>query len=114
MSAPSTASKPQLTLGGSMPRPRNERKASNSITAGIVSVRYTITTESTFGTRCTNRILRVEAPRTRAASTNCVSFISTSACSGVLVRARRTVHDSRDGASNVCMDGGGAVRFQKV
>jgi hypothetical protein len=31
-----------------------------------------------------------------------------------LVRDRRTVQASRDGASNVSSDGGGDVRFQKV
>ena len=39
---------------------------------------------------------------------------STRACSGVLVRARRTTHVSRSGASKVTSDGGGAVRFQNV
>ena len=50
----------------------------------------------------------------RIASTYVGSFISTSACSGVLVRARRTVHTSRSGASNVDRAGGGLVPFQKV
>ena len=45
---------------------------------------------------------------------NCTSFINTSACSGVLVRARRTWHVSRSGASKVDIDGGGEVRFQNV
>ena len=38
--------------------------------------------------------------------------MSTSACSGVFVRARRTTQASRLGASKVTIDGGGAVRFQ--
>ncbi len=50
----------------------------------------------------------------RAASTYVGSFISTSACSGVFVRSRRTVHVSRSGASNVLSVGGGTVRFQNV
>ena len=37
----------------------------------------------------------------RAASTNCGSFIVTSACSGVLVRSRRTVQISRVGALKI-------------
>ena len=37
-----------------------------------------------------------------------------SACSGVLVRSRRTTQDSRVGALNTSMDAGGALRFQKV
>ena len=57
-------------------------------------------------------IIRVASRR--AASTYCVSFISTRACSGVLVRARRTVQVSREGASNASSDGGGLVRFQNV
>ena len=56
----------------------------------------------------------VRSASVRAASTNCGSFISNSACSGVLVRSRRTRHASRDGASNVLISGGGAVRFQNV
>ena len=32
----------------------------------------------------------------------------------LLSRARRTLQDSREGASKVCRLGGGAVRFQKV
>ena len=51
---------------------------------------------------------------TRAASTNCTSFIVTSACSGVLVRSRRTVQDSRVGALKMSMLAGGALRFQNV
>ena len=52
--------------------------------------------------------------RARAASTNCGSFISTRAWSGVSVRSRRTVHASREGASKAVICGGGDVRFQKV
>ena len=48
----------------------------------------------------------------REASMNWMSFNVTSACSGVLVRARWTIHFSRVGASKICMDGGGAERFQ--
>ena len=51
---------------------------------------------------------------TRAASMNCGSLSSTSACKGVLVRSRRTVQASREGASNVVICGGGEVRFQNV
>ena len=51
---------------------------------------------------------------TRAASTNCTSFIVTSACSGVLVRSRRTMQISRVGALNMSMEAGGALRFQNV
>ena len=64
---------------------------------------------------------RIAAPRssharasTRAASTNCASFIVTSACSGVLVRSRRTVQVSRVGALKMSIDAGGALRFQNV
>ena len=39
---------------------------------------------------------------------------SSSAWSGVLVRSRRTMQASREGASKVVICGGGAVRFQKV
>ena len=56
---------------------------------------------------------RVSA-RCRAASTNCGSFIVTSACSGVFVRSRRTVQFSRMGALKMSIDAGGALRFQKV
>ena len=38
----------------------------------------------------------------------------TSACSGVLVRSRRTVQFSRLGALKISMDAGGALRFQNV
>ena len=41
-----------------------------------------------------------------------MSFISNNACKGVLVRSRRTVHDSRDGASNVAMPGGGELTIR--
>src|ERR1041385_4199489 len=54
------------------------------------------------------------SPKCRAASTNCTSFIVTSACKGVSVRSRRVQKRSREGASNVMSEGGGAVRFQKV
>ena len=37
-----------------------------------------------------------------------------SACKGVLVRSRRTVHCSRVGALNKSIVAGGALRFQKV
>jgi hypothetical protein len=47
----------------------------------------------------TSRISR--APSASAASTNAGSLRVTSACSGVLVRERRSVHASRLGASNV-------------
>ena len=52
--------------------------------------------------------------RCRAASTNCGSFSVTSACSGVLVRSRRTVQTSRLGALKMSIDAGGAARFQNV
>ena len=52
-----------------------------------------------------------EAAKPRAASTNCTSFSSTSACSGVFVRPRATVQTSRVGASKASMFGSGAVRF---
>ena len=51
---------------------------------------------------------------TRAASTNCGSFSSTSACSGVAVTSRFAVQTSRDTASKVIIDGGGDVRLQNV
>ena len=47
-------------------------------------------------------------PGCRAASTNCGSFSVTSACSGVLVRSRRTVQISRVGALKMSIDAGGA------
>ena len=50
----------------------------------------------------------------RAASTNVTSFISVSACSGVLVRVSRTEQASRPEASKVIIDGGAIVRFQNV
>src|SRR5215472_15036674 len=56
----------------------------------------------------------MRSPSLRDASTYVGSFISTSACRGVFVRGRRTVHTSRSGASSVTSDGGGAVRFQNV
>ena len=46
---------------------------------------------------------------TRAASTNCGSFIVTSACIGVFVRSRRTTHTSRVGPSKISIDAGGAL-----
>jgi len=61
-----------------------------------------------------NMMRMFDAPRAREASTNCGSFIISSAWSGVLVRSRRTTHDSRDGASRVVIWGGGDVRFQNV
>ena len=51
---------------------------------------------------------------TRAASTNCTSLSVTSACSGVLVRSRRTVQVSRFGALKMSIEAGGAARFQNV
>ena len=62
------------------------------------------------------RRLRASArsARRRAASTNCGSFSVTSACSGVLVRSRRTVQVSRLGALKMSIDAGGAARFQNV
>ena len=50
----------------------------------------------------------------RAASTYVGSFIKMSACRGVLVRSRRTVQASREGASRIAICGGAAVRFQNV
>ena len=47
-----------------------------------------------------------------AASTNCTSLRVTKACRGVLVLDRWTVHFSLVGASKICIDGGGADRFQ--
>src|SRR5262249_54462393 len=49
-----------------------------------------------------------------AASTYTGSFIVTSACSGVLVRARRTTQVSRFGASKVDIDGYGFDRRHVV
>ena len=49
-----------------------------------------------------------------AASTYAGSFIVTSACSGVFVRGRRIVQTSRDGASNVAIEGYGLLRRQVV
>ena len=54
------------------------------------------------------------AARTRALSTYCGSFISTSACCGVFVRCRVTMQVRRSEASNAMADGGGAVRFHAV
>ncbi len=54
------------------------------------------------------------SPNALAHSTYCGSFINSSACSGVLVRSRRTQHASRDGASNVLNCGGGEVRLMNV
>ena len=51
---------------------------------------------------------------TRAASTNCGSFNSTSDWSGVAVASRFAVQTSRDTASKVIIEGGGEVRRQKV
>src|SRR5262249_52037419 len=49
------------------------------------------------------------AAKFRAASTNCGSFSVTSACSGVLVRSRRTAQVSRLGALKMSIDAGGAA-----
>jgi hypothetical protein len=38
----------------------------------------------------------------------------TSACSGVLVRSRRTAQTSRLGALKMSIEAGGALRFQNV
>src|SRR5579863_8798951 len=54
------------------------------------------------------------AARARDASTNVGSFISTNACSGVLVRERRAMHFWRSGASKMAISGAGLVRFQNV
>ena len=56
------------------------------------------------------RIVRSAAMR--AASTNCGSFHSTSAWSGVFVTSRFVVQNSRVGASSVSIVGGGTARFQ--
>ena len=45
---------------------------------------------------------------------NCGSFHSTNACSGVFVANRPVTHDSRVGASNTCIDGGGDDRTDFV
>ena len=58
--------------------------------------------------------MRIRWARWRAASKYCGSFMSMRACSGVLVRSRRTMQDSRGGASAMDICGGGEVRFQKV
>src|SRR2546422_51715 len=50
----------------------------------------------------------------REASTKIGSFQRTRACIGVLDIERRTTQNSRSGASNVSMSGGGTVRFQNV
>ena len=50
----------------------------------------------------------------RAASTKIGSFSSVSACSGVFVVERRTMQNSRSGASNTVIVGCGTVRFQNV
>ena len=54
------------------------------------------------------------APTNRAASSSCGSLSSASACSGVLVAWRFTVHTARSVASKVIIAGGGTVRFQNV
>jgi len=46
------------------------------------------------------------------ASINCGSFKTTSACNGVFVLSRLTVQTSRDGASRISIEVGGADRFQ--
>ena len=56
----------------------------------------------------------MRAASTRAASTNCGSLSSTSACSGVLVRCRLTVQKRRSAASKLIADGGGDERFHTV
>ena len=43
---------------------------------------------------------------------NCLPLSINNACIGVLVRERRTVQNSRSGASNVFSIGEGTVRFQ--
>src|SRR5262249_61921193 len=48
------------------------------------------------------------------ASTNTGSLSVTRACSGVLVRMRRTLQVVRSGASKVVADGYGALRRQRV
>ena len=58
--------------------------------------------------------MRDAAAKARAASTYCGSFRSNSACSGVFVRSRRTMQDSRLGASSVASCGASAVRFKNV
>ena len=47
---------------------------------------------------------RAFCANTRAASTNCGSFIVTNACSGVSVRSRRTVQTSREGALKMSIE----------
>ena len=50
----------------------------------------------------------------RAASKHWGSFMRKSAWSGVLVRSRRAMHASREGASKSVICGGAEVRFQKM
>src|ERR1051326_4961962 len=76
---PSETSVPHDASGGWTPSPRKLKKASCNITAGTVSVVYTITGPSVLGTMWRNTIARSVAPSARAASTN-VWCLSESTC----------------------------------
>ena len=54
----------------------------------------------------------VGQPQLRANLKYSGSFISTRACSGELVRSRRAMQNSREGAFMIDICGGGITRFQ--
>src|SRR5207248_3632380 len=92
-------------------RSARSRKTCRSLAVGLRAVaRRKAKLILEAGSRPASPIMRWA--RARAASTYVGSFKRTRACRGVLVRARRAVHFSRSGASNVLSDGGGDVRFQ--
>jgi len=67
-----------------------------------------------FGRRAASASVITRSAIFRDASHTSGRSTTPSACNGVFVRDRRTVHTSRSGASNVLSVGGGDVRFQNV
>src|SRR6185437_3607524 len=64
----SASMSPQLGVGGTTPRPRNDMTASKAMAEGISSVVYTISGADRFGSTSTNMIRKFPAPPARAAS----------------------------------------------
>src|ERR1700686_255524 len=64
---------PQVGVGGTTPRPRNESVASNTIGAGESKGEYKRGGATRFGRMSRNTIHRSVAPSDRAASTNSFS-----------------------------------------
>ena len=86
---------------------------STSSLSGCLDV-MVLNSKLTFSFSVSSFFCKIFVANTLAASIYCGSFSKTKACKGVFVFWRFTSQKSRDAVSNVIIDGGGTVLFQKV